>query len=64
MAKFCPLKLTGNNANLVGHKLSPNVFKSEFICEEGKCEWWNRGENCCSIKLIADSIAGISRATR
>ena len=36
----------------------------ECSCQKECCAWWNREQNCCSIKLIGDAIAGISRATK
>ncbi len=33
-------------------------------CIKEKCEWWSQIENCCSIGLIGNALAGISRATK
>ena len=48
--KYCPLKYT------IKHGLE--------YCSKEKCAWWSEVENYCSIGLIGNALAGISRATK
>ena len=46
--KLCPLK-------------NGKIYRD---CDEEKCAWWSQVEKCCSIGLIGNALAGISRATK
>ena len=50
-------------------KLCPLSFNSPdqvdiLSCVKEKCAWWSQVEKCCSIGLIGNALAGISRATK